>query len=389
MSLLRSLLHRHPAIRKPQRSFLLSFHRALSHRHGKATRSNLARHSGPSERAQSRWEKRPPDFPALALSALHHADLLSHPFALVLDASFLSKSGKKTWGVGSFWNGCHSRVERGLEISALALVDLQDETAYPLSCKQTPASFEDDESRTSFAISQIKEIKPILPKQVKYLLVDGAYTSEEFVNGVQELSLHVIGKLRSDANLHYLYKGEREKKRGRPKKYDGKVKYSDLSRWEVMRENDKIIGRTKCVWSMALKREIRVVLVRDEKNKHTLFYSTNTEEKGEEILRMYRLRFQIEFAFRDAKQYLGLGEGQMRGKEGQHFHSNMSLLSLTVMKAEERLKGAEGRPVGQVKQCLYNEELILRIFSLLDLCADSPQNQTVLQKARFYGALAA
>lgn len=79
----------------------------------------------------------------------------------------------------------------------------------------------------------------------------------------------------------------------------------------------------------------------------------------------------------------------MRGKEGQHFHSNMSLLSLTVMKAEERLKGAEGRPVGQVKQCLYNEELILRIFSLLDLCADSPQNQTVLQKARFYGALAA
>ena len=35
--------------------------------------------------------------------------------------------------------------------------------------------------------------------------------------------------------------------------------------------------------------------------KHKLFFSTKTSMSGEEVLRTYRSRFQIEFCFRDAK----------------------------------------------------------------------------------------
>ncbi len=41
----------------------------------------------------------------------------------LLDASSTPKSGKQTFGLDRFYNGSHGRVERGLEISLLAVVD--------------------------------------------------------------------------------------------------------------------------------------------------------------------------------------------------------------------------------------------------------------------------
>ena len=49
------------------------------------------------------------------------------------------------------------------------------------------------------------------------------------MTGATRLNLTVISKLRCDANLRYLYTGE-QKKRGRPRKYDGKVDLTDLTR---------------------------------------------------------------------------------------------------------------------------------------------------------------
>jgi hypothetical protein len=54
------------------------------------------------------------------------------------------------------------------------------------------------------------------------LAVDGFYAKTKFVDGVVELDLAVISKLRSDADLRYLYTGV-QKPRGTKRKYDGKV----------------------------------------------------------------------------------------------------------------------------------------------------------------------
>ena len=59
---------------------------------------------------------------------------------LVIDASLVPKSGKHTYGLDRFWNGSHSRTERGLDISTLAWLDLTGNCAYGLSVEQTPAS---------------------------------------------------------------------------------------------------------------------------------------------------------------------------------------------------------------------------------------------------------
>lgn len=40
----------------------------------------------------------------------------------------------------------------------------------------------------------------------------------------------LISRLRNDADLKYLYKGNKTEGRGRPKKYDGKIFYKSLNK---------------------------------------------------------------------------------------------------------------------------------------------------------------
>jgi hypothetical protein len=43
----------------------------------------------------------------------------------VIDCSFISKSGKKTFGIDKFWSGVASQAKHGLEISVLACINVR------------------------------------------------------------------------------------------------------------------------------------------------------------------------------------------------------------------------------------------------------------------------
>jgi len=54
---------------------------------------------------------------------------------VAIDCSFISKSGKQTYGLDKFSNGKQGKAEKGLEISSLAIVDVDYNTAYNLSTR--------------------------------------------------------------------------------------------------------------------------------------------------------------------------------------------------------------------------------------------------------------
>jgi hypothetical protein len=68
-----------------------------------------------------------PDFHqrALMMALAPYAALVS-----AHDASFLPQSGKQTFGLGHYFNGCASRAERGLEMSTRAVVEVTRRGAY-------------------------------------------------------------------------------------------------------------------------------------------------------------------------------------------------------------------------------------------------------------------
>ena len=58
---------------------------------------------------------------------------------------------------------------------------------------------------------------------------------------------------------------------------------------------------------------------------YALRFSTDTELDAESIYRYYKARFQIEFLFRDARQFTGLNDCQARRQDSLGFHFNASL----------------------------------------------------------------
>jgi len=375
---------------KPQRTFLHRLVKTLCLNTGRATHLQLARQDGPSPRALARWAHASFSFPRIFLTFLQQEGILDHPLALVMDASFLPKSGKKTWGKGRFWNGCANRVAAGREISIVGLLDLQEQTAWPLDIRQTPASLPEEDSRLAFYLKQLQQIQHVVPKSIQTLVVDAGYTRRVFVAGVRALGWNVVGKLRKDANLMYLYEGPPEKRRGPPRKWDGKVAVKTLDRFEEvspLSSGEEI--RTKVVYHNGLGCKVRVVGVRTDAGAYALFYSTNLEHSAEEILSLYRLRFQIEFVFRDAKQHTGLGEDQVRSEKGQALHHGASFLATLVARLSERNAQKEVLSLGTLKRRLQNEAIILRVFAAQGLDPTHAAQRRVLECVQRFGCMAA
>lgn len=122
-------------------------------------------------------------------------------------------------------------MERGLEVSLVAVVDVKTEVGYALLAEQTfdQASFP-ELTRLDYYLDYSEIARPHLPTQIQYLAADRAYAKEPFTTGVLALQLQVISKLRRDANLRFVFEGV-QKARGARRKYDGTVDLTNLDRF--------------------------------------------------------------------------------------------------------------------------------------------------------------
>ncbi|MEJ7677228.1 MAG: transposase [Segetibacter sp.] len=217
-----------------------------------------------------------------------------------------------------------------------------------------------------------------------------------FIEPLLKLGLHVITRMRPDANLSYLYTGAQKTGKGRKKLYAGKVdvKNIDKRKWKSCYEDDEIKGFEIKVWCVSLKRIVKAVYVEFKDRKgYTILLSTDTEQKGAKIIRYYQLRFQIEFLIRDAKQYTGLEECQARTETKLYNHFNMSLMSVSLMKLTcwASLTNKEEVPFSMrsIKTYFYNKFLTETIFSNLGLDLNCNKIKKLYSQCLNIGSMAA
>ncbi len=370
MRLLQSVLPTLRQAKKPQQKFLAHLLGLLLMLPGHATFRNLSRYSAYHERTFARWYARDFDFVSLNKAAIIQVIPPEHAQALVIDASFVPKSGKKTYGLDRFWNGSHSRTGKGLEISALAWLDITDNCAYCLSAEQTPPVDKTTDSEATRIDVYLDQLARVVSEHhlshLRYVIADGYYSKQKFLGGVRALGLEQIGKLRLDANLRYLYQGPKRPGSGRPQTYDGKVHWDNLSRFEkVETEDDDIVLYHQVLNHVQFQCNLRVVLVVDTKhNRKAVLFSTDLNVDALTIYRYYKARFHIEFLCRDAKQFAGLTDCQARSQAKLTLHFNASLSAVTLAKLEARQynrDAASGFSMASLKRRAFNQHLIERI----------------------------
>jgi hypothetical protein len=405
MTLVHDILQQMPGLSQPQRKFLATLFVTILVLRGRVNFRNLSRYCNYSERTIARQFREPFDWPdfhqrVLLMALDPHAELVS-----AHDASFIPKSGKQTFGLGHFFNGCASRAERGLEISTLAVVDVTRRCAFTLAVSQTPpgeeaTKAEPEDTRVDFYKQQLRAHRHRLPASIRYHCVDGYYAKKKYIDEVVSLHLHAITKLRSDADCVFLYTGPHPKRRGARRKYAGKVHFQALSRFEDLGprvDEPHLHLYTAVVWHKTLKRRLRLVVLLNRKDpakpRFIVLGSTAPTLHGHKLIDLYAARFQIEFLFRDSKQFTGLLDCQARAASALDFHFNASLATLNLVRAAD-LGMPQGREphvcsMASWKQGHFNERLLDVFIEKFALDPTWVKNHACYDELRTYGAIAA
>lgn len=320
---------------------------------------------------------------------------LGSRLAIAFDPSYISKSGKCTPYLGRFWSGCAGKAKRGLEISGIGVMDLDLHTCLHLEAVQTPDSSTLETvnwTLVDWYLHVLRVRKEALLRITRYVVADAYFSKATFVNGALEMDFHVIRRLRDDASLRYLTTQLSGGGRGRPKQYDGKIdlKNLDESRFEIIDLNNGQ-GRifSAVVNSVSLKRNIRLCIWESENRKiHKLYFSTDIQMEPKEVVDYYRTRFQIEFCYRDAKQFTGLTDCQSRDLNKLHFHFNASLTSVNLAKAKALEKGTV-LSMASVKVLCHNIFLMKRFINVLGIKPNEEINRKLWEEGIKFAAIAA
>jgi putative transposase len=303
-------------------------------------------------------------------------------YFLVGDESVMTKSGRETHGLDYFFSGLLSKVVKGIAIFSLALVSVEERRSYPLRVEQVVRSEAEraaakarrkkkqakrdqtqprkkrgrpqgsksrDKTRVELT-PELVRIQTMIKKQlemlqnlvpVRYLALDGHFGHNNALQMVRQCGLHLISKLRNDAALYFIYDGQ-QKSRGPRRKYGQKIDYDNIPEQYLVEK--RIAGdlETRIYQARMLHRDFAqplnlVIIVKTQLKTgamaHVNLFSSDLELSYDKVIDFYSLRFQIEFNYRDAKQFWGL-EDFMNVKEVPLTNAlNLSLFMVNLSQA--------------------------------------------------------
>jgi hypothetical protein len=251
------MLDKLPKINQWRVNFLIEIFILFLSIRGRINFLQLARYGKYKEQRYQQQFEKPFDFLAFNKElTLSHG---SGKYAIAFDPSYISKSGKKTPGVGWYWSGCANQAKWGLEIGGLAAIDIENHTAFHLEAIQTLN--DSDQNLSDWYAGVIADRKDILAAISRYLVADAWFSKKPFTDKIIASGMHLISRLRDDANLMYLFKGEPTGNKGRPRKYTGKITIMDIDTeyFTLVSQDEEATVYSAEVYSKALKRNIMLL----------------------------------------------------------------------------------------------------------------------------------
>ena len=184
---------------------------------------------------------------------------------------------------------------------------------------------------------------------IRYFLLDGYFGNNKTLQMVRDCGLHLISKLRRDAAL-YLPPTTPYQGRGRPAIYGEKFNPKDIDgKYQVSTQTQGNI--TTEVYQMRCRHKrfpdpLNVVCLlktdaKTQEKSYVLLFSSDLELDTETMIDYYALRFQIEFNFRNAKQFWGLDDFMNVKEIPVNNAANLSMFMVNVVAKLREIFDAE------------------------------------------------
>ena len=385
-------------IKKSRRNFMLEIFLLYLSIPGRINFLQLGRYSRYGEQRFRRGFEEKFDF--FSFNAALANPFCSNRRAIAFDPSFIHKSGKHTPGIGYFWSGCAGRTLRGLELLSLSLIDADSRLSFHLNATQTPPSSclqDHGLSLPDWYGGVIKKFLPQILPVAKYVVADAYFSKRGFVDEIYGTGLHLVCKLRDDADLLYLNNQLPTGKRGRPSLYAGKVDPINLNPkyFKDVENGQGIKAKSAIVYSKSLKRNILLVVEEFRikgKITYRLLFSTDINQTPLDVIDIYHTRFHIEFGFRDSKQYAGLENTQARSVNKLDFHFNTALTAVNIAKVIQLKDENRCDLPFSMKDCkllFLNAMMLSRFFHKFGIPPNNKKNRAYVKELLCYGIRAA
>ena len=298
-------------------------------------------------------------------------------YLLAGDEVVVTKAGKHTYGLDRFFSSLYGKPVPGLSFFTLSLVSTQERRSFPLRVQQSVRS--EAEKVASKAKAQAKQQKPSTARRrpgrpkgsqnkpkanvtltpelgriagtldalltlvagyipLTYLVLDGHFGNHNALQMARQSHLHLISKLRYDAALYFPYTGPYAG-RGPHRKYGRKLEYHNIPA-QYLQETTVEGNIQTCLYQVPLLHKefahaLNVVIIvktnlHTQTRGHVILFSSDQEISYDTLRDYYSLRFQIEFNFRDAKQYWGLEDFMHVTPTGVTNAANLALFMVNV-----------------------------------------------------------
>lgn len=300
-------------------------------------------------------------------------------YVLAGDETVVTKAGKQTHGLDRFFAGVYQKVVPGVSFFTFSLISTQQRCAYPLRVEQVirtaaekAASKAKKAAKTSRPSGpkhkagrpkgsrnqnklgvelspELQRIQQLLQKLVqqidglislRYVTLDGHFGNHPACQMVRQCGLHLISKLRADAALYFRYTGAYAG-RGCPRHYGAKVDYHQipadyLKQVQVEKGIETHIYQAEMLHKQFGQPLNVVILVKRNLKTatwaHVVLFCSDLELAYDKLIDYYSLRFQIEFNFRDAKQFWGLEDFMNTHQTSVTNAANLSVFLVLVSK---------------------------------------------------------
>ena len=297
-------------------------------------------------------------------------------YILAGDETVVSKSGESTYGLSRFFSSVSGKTIPSLGFLSLSLVSVKEQRSYPMimeqivrgdTCSPGPPETSHPRDTTQTPLPQrkrgrpkqnrnktevelsdtlkqiqtmlqgvLKRIDDLIP--VRYLVLDGYFGHNNALQMTQQCGLELISKLRVNTAL-YLPPTEPYTGRGRPRLYGERFDPQQIDpKYRVSLQTQGNI--TTEVYQAQLRHKkfpepLNVVCIlkthlRTHRKSHVLLFSSDLTLDAETLMDYYSLRFQLEFNFRDAKQYWGLEDFMNVNKTPVNNAANLSMFMVNV-----------------------------------------------------------
>jgi putative transposase len=322
------------------------------------------------------------------------------------DHVVVTKAGKMTYGLERFFSSLYGKTVPGLCFLSLSLLSVKRRTSYPVMTEpvEKPSDAVGQEPPTTKARGRrgrpqgsknrnrravelspslrfIQEhIKRLLAQisdafKVVYFLFDGEFGHNDAMQMVRQVGLHLISKLRYNSALYFPYDGPYWG-RGPRRKYGKKVDYHHIpSTYLQSISMDKEIKTQiyqMSLWHKKFAEMLNIVVIvktnlQTHKTAHVVLFSSDLTLRYDLLIDYYRLRFQLEFNFRDAKQYWGLEDFMNVNARPVYNGANLAMFMVNVSHALIRPMRAQWSAfsVNDLKAWFRGQKYVIETLKLL------------------------